>query len=156
MICTKYNALSFRDVQDQFITGHPFQNRLPMKSCKHQGLQMIHASIILISSISQKREVNTVLSDIIKHIMPDRAFEDAYAQLQSVIRKILTYFHDFSIFSMERFLPFMDMSQKDSVRVEVCLSIMDIFIKHQQEHTRDPVILNALLHVCKTMHDSVK
>jgi hypothetical protein len=25
MICTKYNALSFRDVQDQFITGHPFQ-----------------------------------------------------------------------------------------------------------------------------------
>jgi hypothetical protein len=27
MICTKYNALSFRDVQDQFITGHPFQNR---------------------------------------------------------------------------------------------------------------------------------
>lgn len=64
---------------------------------------MIHASIILIFSFSQKREVNTVLSDTIKHIMPDRAFEDAYAQLQSVIRKILTYFHDFSIiFSMVR------------------------------------------------------
>ncbi|XP_029561910.1 VPS35 endosomal protein sorting factor-like isoform X2 [Salmo trutta] len=88
--------------------------------------------------------------------MPDRAFEDAYAQLQSVIRKILTYFHDFSIIlSMERFLPFVGMFQKDSVRVEVCLSIMDVFIKHQQEHTRDPVILNALLHICKTMHDSV-
>uniref|UniRef100_A0A8C8GRW2 VPS35 endosomal protein-sorting factor-like n=1 Tax=Oncorhynchus tshawytscha TaxID=74940 RepID=A0A8C8GRW2_ONCTS len=103
-----------------------------------------------------KREVNTVLSDIIKHMTPDRAFEDAYPQLQSVIRKILTYFHDFSVlFSMERFLPFMDMFQKDSVRVGVCLSIMDVFIKHQQEPTRDPVILNALLHVCKTMHDSV-
>ncbi|KAM6951274.1 VPS35 endosomal protein-sorting factor-like [Aplochiton taeniatus] len=103
-----------------------------------------------------KREVNTVLSDIIKHMTPDRAFEDAYPQLQSVIRKILTYFHDFSIlFSMERFLPFLDMFQKDSVRVEVCRAIMDIFIKHQQEPTRDPVILNALLHVCKTMHDSV-
>uniref|UniRef100_A0A673YDG8 VPS35 endosomal protein-sorting factor-like n=1 Tax=Salmo trutta TaxID=8032 RepID=A0A673YDG8_SALTR len=103
-----------------------------------------------------KREVNTVLSDIIKHMTPDRAFEDAYPQLQSVIRKILTYFHDFSVlFSMERFLPFMDMFQKDSVRVEVCRSIMDVFIKHQQEPTRDPVILNALLHVCKTMHDSV-
>eukprot|EP00063_Salmo_salar_P039017 XP_014013852.1 PREDICTED: UPF0505 protein C16orf62 homolog [Salmo salar] len=36
-----------------------------------------------------------------------------------------------------------------------CLSIMDVFIKHQQEHTRDPVILNALLHICKTMHDFV-
>ncbi|XP_062387283.1 VPS35 endosomal protein-sorting factor-like isoform X2 [Sardina pilchardus] len=103
-----------------------------------------------------KREVNAVLADIIKHMTPDRAFEDAYPQLQSVIRKILTYFHDFSVlFSMERFLPFLDMFQKDSVRVEVCRSIMEVFIKHQQEATRDPVILNALLHVCKTMHDSV-
>ncbi|XP_069036894.1 VPS35 endosomal protein-sorting factor-like [Lepisosteus oculatus] len=103
-----------------------------------------------------KREVNTVLSDIIKHMTPDRAFEDAYPQLQSVIRKILTYFQDFSVlFSMERFLPFLDMFQKDSVRVEVCRSIMEVFIRCQQEPTRDPVILNALLHVCKTMHDSV-
>uniref|UniRef100_A0A8C2BKN5 VPS35 endosomal protein-sorting factor-like n=1 Tax=Cyprinus carpio TaxID=7962 RepID=A0A8C2BKN5_CYPCA len=103
-----------------------------------------------------KREVNTVLADIIKHITPDRAFEDAYPQLQSVIKKILTYFHDFSVlFSMEKFLPFLDMFQKDSVRVEVCKSIMEVFIKHQQEPTRDPVILNALLHICKTMHDSV-
>uniref|UniRef100_A0A4W6F9W6 VPS35 endosomal protein-sorting factor-like n=1 Tax=Lates calcarifer TaxID=8187 RepID=A0A4W6F9W6_LATCA len=103
-----------------------------------------------------KREVNTVLADIIKHMTPDRAFEDAYPQLQSVIRKILTYFHDFSVlFSMERFLPFLDMFQKDSVRVEVCRSIMEVFIKHQVELTRDPVILNAMLHICKTMHDSV-
>uniref|UniRef100_A0A8C5N900 VPS35 endosomal protein-sorting factor-like n=1 Tax=Gouania willdenowi TaxID=441366 RepID=A0A8C5N900_GOUWI len=103
-----------------------------------------------------KREVNTVLADIIKHMTPDRAFEDAYPQLQSVIRKILTYFHDFSIlFSMERFLPFLDMFQKDSVRVEVCKSILEVFIKHQVELTRDPVILNAMLHICKTMHDSV-
>ncbi|KAJ8283461.1 hypothetical protein COCON_G00023110 [Conger conger] len=98
-----------------------------------------------------KREVNTVLSDIIKHMTPDRAFEDAYPQLQSVIRKVLTYFHDFSmLFSMERFLPFLDMFQKDSVRVEVCRSIMEVFIKYAR-----PFILNALLHVCKTMHDSV-
>uniref|UniRef100_A0A8B9KGX6 VPS35 endosomal protein-sorting factor-like n=1 Tax=Astyanax mexicanus TaxID=7994 RepID=A0A8B9KGX6_ASTMX len=95
-----------------------------------------------------KREVNTVLADIIKHMTPDRAFEDAYPQLQSVMKKILTYFHNFSVlFSMEKFLPFMDMFQKDSVRVEVCKSIMEVFIKHQQEPTRDPVILNALLHV---------
>ncbi|XP_013882960.1 VPS35 endosomal protein-sorting factor-like isoform X2 [Austrofundulus limnaeus] len=103
-----------------------------------------------------KREVNTVLADIIKHMTPDRAFEDAYPQLQSVMGKILTYSHDFSVlFSMERFLPFLDMFQKDNVRVEVCKSIMEVFIKHQVEVTRDPVILNAMLHICKTMHDSV-
>ncbi|XP_023377514.1 UPF0505 protein C16orf62 homolog [Pteropus vampyrus] len=103
-----------------------------------------------------KREVNTVLADVIKHMTPDRAFEDSYPQLQSIIKKVIAHFHDFSVlFSVEKFLPFLDMFQKESVRVEVCKCIMDVFIKHQQEPTKDPVILNALLHVCKTMHDSV-
>uniref|UniRef100_A0A8C2U5B1 VPS35 endosomal protein-sorting factor-like n=1 Tax=Coturnix japonica TaxID=93934 RepID=A0A8C2U5B1_COTJA len=103
-----------------------------------------------------KREVNTVLADVIKHMTPDRAFEDAYPQLQSIIQKVITYINDFSLlFSVEKFLPFLDMFQKESVRVEVCKCIMESFIKHQQEPTKDPVILNALLHICKTMHDSV-
>ncbi|XP_069590256.1 VPS35 endosomal protein-sorting factor-like isoform X2 [Ranitomeya imitator] len=103
-----------------------------------------------------KREVNTILADVIKHMTPDRAFEEAYPQLQSVMSKVVAHFHDFSVlFSVEKFLPFMDMFQKESVRVEVCKCIMEAFIKHQQEVTKDPVILNALLHVCKTMHDSV-
>ncbi|XP_023584094.1 VPS35 endosomal protein-sorting factor-like [Trichechus manatus latirostris] len=103
-----------------------------------------------------KREVNTVLADVIKHMTPDRAFEDSYPQLQSIIKKVITHFHDFSVlFSVEKFLPFLDMFQKESVRVEVCKCIMEAFIKHQHEPTKDPVILNALLHVCKTMHDSV-
>uniref|UniRef100_A0A8C2MXP7 VPS35 endosomal protein-sorting factor-like n=1 Tax=Cricetulus griseus TaxID=10029 RepID=A0A8C2MXP7_CRIGR len=103
-----------------------------------------------------KREVNTVLADVIKHMTPDRAFEDSYPQLQSIIKKVIAHFHDFSVlFSVEKFLPFLDMFQKESVRVEVCKCIMEAFIKHQQEPTKDPVILNALMHICKTMHDSV-
>uniref|UniRef100_A0A8C0UCU7 VPS35 endosomal protein-sorting factor-like n=1 Tax=Cyanistes caeruleus TaxID=156563 RepID=A0A8C0UCU7_CYACU len=103
-----------------------------------------------------KREVNTVLADVIKHMTPDRAFEDAYPQLQTIIQKVITYIYDFALlFSVEKFLPFLDMFQKESVRVEVCKCIMESFIKHQQESTKDPVILNALLHICKTMHDSV-
>ncbi|XP_018423398.1 PREDICTED: UPF0505 protein C16orf62-like [Nanorana parkeri] len=103
-----------------------------------------------------KREVNTILADIIKHMTPDRAFEGAYPQLQSVITKVIAYFQDFSVlFYVEKFLPFLDMFQKESVRVEVCKCIMEAFNKHQQEATKDPVILNALLHVCKTLHDSV-
>ncbi|XP_069342976.1 VPS35 endosomal protein-sorting factor-like isoform X4 [Eulemur rufifrons] len=103
-----------------------------------------------------KREVNTVLADVIKHMTPDRAFEDSYPQLQLIIKKVIAHFHDFSVlFSVEKFLPFLDMFQKENVRVEVCKCIMEAFIKHQQEPTKDPVILNALLHICKTMHDSV-
>uniref|UniRef100_A0A6I8NRS7 VPS35 endosomal protein-sorting factor-like n=1 Tax=Ornithorhynchus anatinus TaxID=9258 RepID=A0A6I8NRS7_ORNAN len=76
-----------------------------------------------------KREVNTVLADVIKHMTPDRAFEDAYPQLHSIIKKVIAYFHDFSVlFSVEKFLPFLDMFQKESVRVEVCKCIMEAFI----------------------------
>lgn len=103
-----------------------------------------------------KREVNTILADVIKHMTPDRAFEDAYPQLKSVIEKVIAHLQDFAVlFSVEKFLPFMDMFQKETVRVEVCKCIMEAFIRNQQELTKDPVILNALLHVCKTMHDSV-
>uniref|UniRef100_D3YW19 VPS35 endosomal protein-sorting factor-like n=1 Tax=Mus musculus TaxID=10090 RepID=D3YW19_MOUSE len=76
-----------------------------------------------------KREVNTVLADVIKHMTPDRAFEDSYPQLQSIIQKVIAHFHDFSVlFSVEKFLPFLDMFQKESVRVEVCKCIMEAFI----------------------------
>ena len=44
----------------------------------------------------QKREVNKILADIIKHMTPDRAFEDHYPRLQSVVIKILTHIRDFS------------------------------------------------------------
>lgn len=50
---------------------------------------------------SKKKEINTLLGDIIKHIQPDRSFEKFYSQLQSIVSKILTYLTDFNIlFSM--------------------------------------------------------
>uniref|UniRef100_A0A8V0Z3U5 VPS35 endosomal protein-sorting factor-like n=1 Tax=Gallus gallus TaxID=9031 RepID=A0A8V0Z3U5_CHICK len=102
-----------------------------------------------------KREVNTVLADVIKHMTPDRAFEDAYPQVKNLFLQICKIFLFMYLYFQEKFLPFLDMFQKESVRVEVCKCIMESFIKHQQESTKDPVILNALLHICKTMHDSV-
>uniref|UniRef100_A0A670YJI9 VPS35 endosomal protein-sorting factor-like n=1 Tax=Pseudonaja textilis TaxID=8673 RepID=A0A670YJI9_PSETE len=87
-----------------------------------------------------KREVNTILADVIKHMTPDRAFEEVTVCGQRLR----------SFIPIRRIEP-----SKESVRVEVCKCIMQAFIKHQQESTKDPVILNALLHVCKTMHDSV-
>ena len=40
--------------------------------------------------------MNKILADIIKHMTPDRAFEDHYSRLQSVVSKILTHMKDFS------------------------------------------------------------
>jgi len=103
-----------------------------------------------------KREVNTLIGDVIKHMTPERAFEHHYPQLQAIMSRILDHMHDFSILvSMDKFLPFLDMFQKETIKVDVCKLIMEAFVKYQQEPTNDPVVVNALLFVCKTMHDSV-
>ncbi|XP_029646027.1 VPS35 endosomal protein sorting factor-like [Octopus sinensis] len=103
-----------------------------------------------------KREINTVLSDISKHMSPDRAYEDYYPQLQSVVSKVLIHFHNFSVlFGLDKFLPFLDMFQRESVKVEACKSIMEAFIKYQTEPTDDPVIINTMMFLCKVAHDSV-
>ena len=78
-------------------------------------------------------------------------------QLLSIISKILAHMHNFSdLFAMDRFLPFVDLLQKDSLKVEACTSIANAFVQWQKEPTNDPVILNAMLYVCKVMHNCLK
>jgi len=54
-----------------------------------------------------------------QHMLPDRAYEDHYPQLQSVVSKILqkrsSNFAD--LFAHDKFMPFIDMFQKESVKV---------------------------------------
>ncbi|KAG0422746.1 hypothetical protein HPB47_001453, partial [Ixodes persulcatus] len=76
--------------------------------------------------------------------------------LGAVVDRILVHVHDFAVlFSIDHFLPFLDLLQKESVKVDVCKNIMDAFLKYQKEVTHDPVIVNALMYICKTMHNSV-
>ncbi|CAH3037318.1 unnamed protein product [Porites lobata] len=103
-----------------------------------------------------KREINTLLGDVVKHMTPERAFEHHYPQLQAIMSKVLDHMHDFSVLvSMDKFLPFLDMFQKESIKVDMCKVIVEAFVKYQEGTSDDPVVVNALLFICKTMHDSV-
>ncbi|CAK8684337.1 unnamed protein product [Clavelina lepadiformis] len=103
-----------------------------------------------------KKEVNTVLNDIIKHLTPDRAFKRFYPQLKSVVGTILSHTNNFSdIFAMEKFLPFLDLFQKDERKEEVCQMIAESFISNQEQALSDPIAINGLMYVCKAMHDSI-
>jgi len=55
----------------------------------------------------------------LQHMLPDRAYEEHYPQLQSVLSKILLKrSSDFAdLFAHDKFMPFIDMFQKESVRV---------------------------------------
>ncbi|CAB4030945.1 Hypothetical predicted protein, partial [Paramuricea clavata] len=76
--------------------------------------------------------------------------------LLSILSKVLSGLHDFSLlFSMNNFLRFLDLFQKESVKTDACRLIMEAFCRYQTESTNDPVIVNGLMFVCKTLHDSV-
>ncbi|XP_065190603.1 VPS35 endosomal protein-sorting factor-like, partial [Sycon ciliatum] len=103
-----------------------------------------------------KKNVNTFLADLMKHVTVERAFENHYSQLQSMVSKIVAHMHDFSaLFSMDKFLPFIDVFQRDAVKVDVCKVVVEAFIRHQVDATSDPVTINGMMYVCKVLHDSI-
>uniref|UniRef100_A0A1X7VFK8 VPS35 endosomal protein-sorting factor-like n=1 Tax=Amphimedon queenslandica TaxID=400682 RepID=A0A1X7VFK8_AMPQE len=103
-----------------------------------------------------RKEVNTLLGDIIKHMMPGKAFEDHYSEILSIVNKILPYFTDFSqLFSMDKFLPYIDLCQKESVKVEASKNIVRSFTVKQTTDTNDPLIINGMMYLCKILHDSL-
>lgn len=54
-------------------------------------------------------------------------------------------------------MPLIDLIQKESVRVEICKNIMNSLQNQRVAHNiNDPVVINALMFICKIMHDSVK
>lgn len=88
---------------------------------------------------------------------PNRAYENHYTQLQIIVDNVVQKISDFeNLFAMDKFLPVLDMFQKESVKVDVCKAIMYKFSKSQQESFNDPVITNALMFICRVMHDSVR
>jgi len=103
-----------------------------------------------------KKEVNALLGDCIRHMMPDRAFESHLPQLQSMVSKIMSHMTDFGeVLSMTKFMPFIDMFQKEAVKIEVFKSILEAFSANQKTMTGDPVVVNGILYIGRVVHDSV-
>ncbi|XP_065352764.1 VPS35 endosomal protein-sorting factor-like [Cloeon dipterum] len=103
-----------------------------------------------------KNEVNAILHDMIRHLTPNRAYEQHYPQLQSVVSILLRNTQDPEIlFGMDKFLTFIDMFQKEVVKVEVCKLIMEAYCRQKQDAVRDPVVINGVMFLCRVLHDSV-
>ncbi|CAF5110522.1 unnamed protein product, partial [Rotaria magnacalcarata] len=103
------------------------------------------------------RELNTLLGDIIKHLTPDRIFEEYYGKLHGIMIKLLANVQDFaSLFSMDKMLPFLDLFQRENIRVDLFKSILHAFINQDpQKKTNDPVLISAMMHCAKIVHDTL-
>lgn len=55
----------------------------------------------------------------------------------------------------DNFLPLIDLFHKESIKVEVCKTIIE-GISTQTSPITDPIIINALMFIARIMHDSVR
>lgn len=106
----------------------------------------------------QLKQINFIMNDILSHMTPNRQFEEHYMELQNVVERIVGHVSDFEgLMTMNNFLPVIDLFQRESVRLEVCKSIMGVYrSKGRAEGTNDPVLINNLMYLCRILNDSVK
>jgi hypothetical protein len=111
--------------------------------------------ILYVVKYFSHREINTILADIIEHVAPDRSYEQYYPQLKNVVENIVLNIQDFeALLVMDNFLPLIDLFQQESIRVEVCKKIL-LGSKSTVHLVNDAVVVNALMFLCTTLHDSV-
>ncbi|CAK9829613.1 VPS35 endosomal protein-sorting factor-like [Anthophora retusa] len=100
-------------------------------------------------------ELNLFFGKIIDRLNPNKNFEHYYLQLQNIIEKVICHTQDFeSLLAMDNFLPLIDLFHKESIKVEVCKTIIE-GLSAQTGPITDPIIINALMFIAKIMHDSV-
>lgn len=100
-------------------------------------------------------ELNLFFGKIIDRLNPNKTFENFYPQLQTIIEKVVRHTQDLeSLLAMDNFLPLLDLFHKESVKVEVCKTIIE-GISTQTGPITDPIIINALMFIARIIHDSV-
>ncbi|ENN72973.1 hypothetical protein YQE_10404, partial [Dendroctonus ponderosae] len=100
------------------------------------------------------REVNTVLGDVLDHMVPNRCSEKFPMQLKAIVRHIVAEITDFeALLSMDNFLPLIDLFHDESTKVEVCKLILTSNLVEQK--TNDLVTINALMYLGGILHDCV-
>ncbi|XP_003704480.1 VPS35 endosomal protein-sorting factor-like isoform X2 [Megachile rotundata] len=100
-------------------------------------------------------ELNVFFGKIIDRLNPNKSFENHYLKLQSIIEKVVSHTQDFeSLLAMDNFLPLIDLFHKESVKVDVCKTVIE-GLSIQTGPITDPIIINALMFIARIMHDSV-
>lgn len=65
-------------------------------------------------------------------------------------------FHSTVVSFQDHFLPIIDLFQKESVKLDICKNIMTACKNKSENCLNDPVVINALMYICKVLNDTVK
>ncbi|GAM18399.1 hypothetical protein SAMD00019534_015740 [Acytostelium subglobosum LB1] len=100
------------------------------------------------------KETDTFLKDILRHIIPDKAYENLQSHLQSIVLKILTHVQDFNVLvGITNFLPLLDLFNGESQK-QISRSTLEA-LSSSNSTISDPVLINTFLVYGKALHDSL-
>nr|ADX35958.1 RE31351p [Drosophila melanogaster] len=112
---------------------------------------------MMLKSFYQIHEVNRLLGELNTRMCLGKAYEKHYSQLQNILTRIMQNYRSIELLLIQpNFLPYLDLFQKESVRVEVCKNILSFYKQNSDEYTCDAVVTNALMYLGKILNDSVK
>ncbi|XP_013110516.2 VPS35 endosomal protein sorting factor-like [Stomoxys calcitrans] len=102
-------------------------------------------------------EVNRFLGEIHSRVSTSKTVcEKHHQQLRNILDKIVQHQKDIEqLLVQEYFLVYLDLFQKESLKVEACKYILDIYKRNGNDHTNDPVVINALMYIGKILNDYV-
>lgn len=93
----------------------------------------------------------------------NRLFEKHYAELQTICNSIVDNIKELdTLLTLDNFLLFIDLFQKDSVRSDVSKKVLQAYKLNvpvpsyeEESSVSDVVVMNALMHIAKALNDGI-
>eukprot|EP00668_Euglena_longa_P033680 GGOE01043286.1.p1 GENE.GGOE01043286.1~~GGOE01043286.1.p1 ORF type:complete len:945 (+),score=318.02 GGOE01043286.1:40-2874(+) len=117
-------------------------------------LPVAHAWLEFVARHLSHRETGILINDIMAHVGPDAFTEGLEAHVQGLLCVLLDHVTDFHVLlSLDPLLPLIDLLKPDS-KVDLCKTLLTNFTQLGPTVT-DPVLVHALLDLCRTIHDAL-
>ncbi|XP_020813657.1 UPF0505 protein CG8202 [Drosophila serrata] len=122
----------------------------------NEYINCVETWAVFVSQYFTIHEVNRLLGELNARMCLGKAYEKHYSQLQNILTRIMQNYRSIELLLIQpNFLPYLDLFQKESVRVEVCKNILSYYKQNSEEYTSDAVVTNALMYLGKILNDSV-
>ncbi|KAH8351149.1 hypothetical protein KR084_008086, partial [Drosophila pseudotakahashii] len=122
----------------------------------NEYINCVETWAVFVSQYFTVHEVNRLLGELNARMCLGKAYEKHYSQLQNILTRIMQNYRSIELLLIQpNFLPYLDLFQKESVRVEVCKNILNFYKQNSEEYTCDAVVTNALMYLGKILNDSV-
>ncbi|XP_016960853.1 VPS35 endosomal protein sorting factor-like [Drosophila biarmipes] len=122
----------------------------------NEYINCVETWAVFVSQYFTIHEVNRLLGELNARMCLGKAYEKHYSQLQNILTRIMQNYRSIELLLIQpNFLPYLDLFQKESVRVEVCKNILSFYKQNSEEYTCDAVVTNALMYLGKILNDSV-